>query len=159
MLSMIWAMDKNWLVGNDLKIPWHIPEDFKYFKKITTGKSVIMGLKTYESLGRPLPNRRNIVLDFVTHDIPNVEFATSIPMPLEMTKDEDEAFIIGGVSIYGQYLKYADRLYITHIEHEFTGNIYFPKFDLNEWKMISEEKGIKDEKNPYDYYFRMYERK
>lgn len=158
-LSMIWAMGKNRELGLDLEIPWHIPNDFKYFKKTTLGKSVIMGLKTFESLGKPLPNRRNIVLDFVKHDIPGIEFATSIQEAIDKVKDEDEAFIIGGASIYKQFLRFADRLYMTLIDHEFKANIFFPEFDLNEWKLVSEEKGLKDEKNNYDYYFRVYERK
>jgi len=159
MLSMIWAMGKNREVGLDLKIPWHIPEDFKYFKETTFGKPVIMGLKTFKSLGKPLPGRRNIVLNFDKIDIPGCEVITSIPEAIEAVKDEEEAFIIGGASIYKQFLDKVDRLYMTYIDHEFEANIFFPEFDIDEWKMISETKGKKDEKNPYDYYFRVYERK
>jgi dihydrofolate reductase len=158
-LSMIWAMGKNRELGKGLKIPWHIPRDFKHFKKITSRHSIIMGLKTYESLDKPLPNRRNIVLDFKIHDIKDVEFATSIPMAIEMVKDEDEAFVIGGASIYKQFFPFVNKLYITHIEHEFDADIFFPEFDLNKWELVSETKGIKDEKNPFDYFCREYVRK
>lgn len=158
-ISIIWAMGKNRELGLDLEIPWHIPNDFKHFKKITSGHSVIMGLKTFQSLGKPLPNRRNIVLDFTKQDIKGVEFATSIPESISMVKEEDEAFVIGGASIYKQFLQVADKLYMTYIDHEFIANIFFPEFDLDEWKLIKEEKGLKNDKNPYDYYFREYERK
>ncbi|MBN2367946.1 dihydrofolate reductase [Candidatus Woesearchaeota archaeon] len=158
-LSMIWAMDRNNLVGKDLELPWHIPEDLKYFKRTTSGKTVIMGLKTFESLGRPLPNRRNIVLDFQPKVIPGCEVLNSIKEAVAAVKDEEEAFVIGGASIYKQFLKYADRLYVTRIDHEFEGNIYFPEVNWDEWKEISREKGVKDENNHYDYYFVVYERK
>ena len=157
-LSMIWAMGKNKEIGNDLKIPWHIPEDFKYFKKTTIGKPVIMGLKTYESMGKALPGRRNIVLDFNPIKLPDAEIITDITKIPNMFKD-DEAFIIGGGSIYKLFLDKVDKLFMTYIVHEFDANIFFPEFDINQWKLVSEEKGLKNEKNPYDYYFRVYERK
>ena len=157
-LSMIWAMGKNRELGKDLEIPWYIPEDFKHFKKITSGHSVIMGLKTYKSLGKPLPNRRNIVLNFDRLDLPGCEVATSIEEARDMVKDEDEAFVIGGASIYRQFLDKIDKLYMTYIDHEFDANIFFPEIDLSKWKLISEEKGPRNKKNDYDYYFREYVR-
>jgi dihydrofolate reductase len=157
-LSMIWAMGKNREIGKDLEIPWHIPEDFKYFKKTTLGKPVIMGLKTYDSMGKALPGRRNIVLDFNELDLPDAELVTDISKIPEMFRDGD-AFIIGGGSIYKLFLDKVDKLYMTYIDHEFDANIFFPEFDVNEWKLISEEKGIMDDKNPYDYYFRVYVKK
>lgn len=156
-LSMIWAMGKNREIGINNSLPWNLPEDLKHFKKTTLGKPVIMGLRTFESLGRPLPGRKNIVLNFSKKDIPGCFVVTSINEALDMVKGED-AFVIGGASIYKQFLEHADRLFITFIDHEFKADAYFPEFDLNEWKIISEEKGIRDEKNPYDYYFRVYER-
>lgn len=159
MLSMIWAMGKNREIGKDLEIPWHIPEDFKYFKKTTLGCPVIMGLKTYNSMGKALPGRRNIVLDFEKLNLPDAESATSIQEAIDIVKDEKEAFVIGGGSIYKQFLDKVYRLYMTYIDHSFDANIFFPEFDINEWDLISEEKGLKDEKNPYDYYFRVYDRK
>ncbi len=158
-LSMIWAMGKNRELGKGLEIPWHIPEDFKHFKNLTSGHSVIMGLKTYESLGKPLPNRRNIVLNFHKTDIPGCEIATSIDEAKEMVADEKEAFVIGGASIYRQFLPFVDRLYMTYIDEEFDADIFFPEFELDNWKLLKETKGKKDEKNPYVYYFREYVRK
>lgn len=155
---MIWAMGKNREIGKDLEIPWHISEDFKYFKKTTMGKPVIMGLKTYESMGKALPGRRNIVLDFHPRDLPDAEIVTDITKIPEMFKDE-EAFIIGGASIYKLFIDKVDKLFMTYINHEFDANIFFPEFDINKWKLVSVEKGTKDEKNPYDYYFRVYKKK
>ncbi|HIH41422.1 TPA: dihydrofolate reductase [Candidatus Woesearchaeota archaeon] len=158
-LSMIWAMGKNRELGKDLQIPWHIPEDFKHFKKTTMGKPVIMGLTTFRSLGKPLPGRRNIILSFEKMNIPGCEVFISIQGALATLKHDDEAFIMGGASIYRQFLPTVGKLYMTYIDHNFDANIFFPEFDMKEWKLISEEKGPKNEKNPYDYYFRVYERK
>jgi dihydrofolate reductase len=156
-LSMIWAMGRNREIGKNNSLPWHLPEDLKHFKAITLGKPVIMGLRTYESLGKPLPNRKNIVLNFKVQDIPGCTVVTSIQSALDKVKGED-AFIIGGASIYKQFLDFADRLYITYIDSDFEADIFFPEFDLSTWRMVQEAKGLKDEKNPYDYYFRTYER-
>ncbi len=156
-LSMIWAMGKNREIGINNSLPWNLPEDLKHFKKTTFGKPVIMGLRTFESLGKPLPGRKNIVLNFSKKDILGCFVVTSINEALDMVKDED-AFVIGGASIYKQFLEYSEKLYITFIDHEFKADAYFPGFELNEWKLVSEEKGIRDEKNPYDYYFRVYDR-
>ena len=117
-----------------------------------------MGLKTYESMGKALPGRRNIVLDFNPIKLPDAEIITDITKIPNMFKD-DEAFIIGGGSIYKLFLDKVDKLFMTYIDHEFDANIFFPEFDINQWKLVSEEKGLKNEKNPYDYYFRVYERK
>ncbi len=157
-LSMIWAMGKNREIGKGIHLPWHIPEDFKYFKKTTLGKPVIMGLTTFKSIGKPLPGRRNIVLNFNRIDLPGCEVVTSIEEAIEKVKDEPEAFVIGGASIYKQFLDKVDKLYITFIDHVFDADIFFPHYDITRWKLVSEEKGLKDDKNPYDYYFRVYDR-
>jgi dihydrofolate reductase len=157
MLSMIWAMGRNRELGLNNSLPWHIPEDLKHFKKITEGKTVIMGLRTFQSLGKPLPGRRNIVLHFEPISIEGCEVCTSIPEVLDKVKGED-AFIIGGASIYKQFLPKADRLYITFIDHEFQADTFFPEFDMEGWKLLEEAKGLRDPKNDYDYFFRTYER-
>jgi len=156
---MIWAMDKNRLIGKGNDLPWHIPNDLKHFKETTKGKAVIMGLRTFYSLGKPLPNRRNIVLHFDKIKLNGAEVYTSILEAIEAVKNEEEAFVIGGASIYRQFLEFVDKLYITYIDHNFEGDIFFPEFDMSEWELISERKGVKDEKNPYDLYFRVYTRK
>jgi dihydrofolate reductase len=151
-------MGKNREIGKGLKIPWYIPEDFRHFKRITTGKSVIMGLNTFKSLGKPLPNRRNIVLNFEKIDLPGCEVVTSIKDALEKVKHENESFIIGGASIYKQFLSLSDKLYMTYIDHSFDADIFFPEINFSQWQLISEQKGLKDEKNNYDYWFREYVR-
>lgn len=161
MLSMIFANDRNYLIGKDNWIPWYIPNDLDNFKTMTTGKTIIMGRKTFESFGKPLPNRHHVVLtrnkDFqadgcvVFHQIEDV---------LDYIKQfsDQEVIVIGGSEIYQQFLNYADRLYITYIDAEFEGDTYLPKFDLSNWQLTSKEKGIKNEENPYDYYFLQYDR-
>ncbi len=157
---MIWAMAKNRAIGKDNKLLWHLPSDLKHFKEITLGKPVIMGLRTFQSLGKPLPGRRNIVLHFEKTELPDkCELALSIPEAIAKVKNEKESFIIGGASIYKQFLPLSQRLYMTYIDQDFIGDVYFPEFDLNDWKLTSNVKGVKDEKNPYDYWFRVYERK
>ena len=158
MLSLIWAMDRNRLIGKGNSLPWHIPADLEYFRKTTEGKAVIMGLNTFRSIGKPLPRRRNIVLNYSKINIDGVEIVTSVEEALELVKGQD-AFVIGGKSVYGQFLKYADMLYITYIDYAFEGDVYFPEFDITQYELIKETKGIKDQRNPYDYWFRIYKKK
>lgn len=157
--SMIFAMDNNRLIGRDNDLPWHLPADLAYFKRVTTGHPVLMGRKTFESIGRPLPNRHNIV---VTRDssyqADGVEIFHSLDAALEAYRDQ-EVFIIGGSEIYKLALPIASKLYITQIDEEFEGDAYFPEIDQSMWELVSEEQGITDERNPYTYYFQVYERK
>lgn len=159
-ISIIVAMDNNGLIGKDNTLPWHLPADLAYFKKNTTGKVVLMGRKTYESIGKALPNRRNII---VTRNIEfqaqGCEVVNSIQDALEIAKNEQEIMIIGGVSFYSQTLKKADRLYITQIDSRFDGDAYFPQFDKSNFIEISKENHKADEKNPYDYSFVVLDRK
>ncbi|MFT9850226.1 dihydrofolate reductase [Aneurinibacillus sp. REN35] len=158
-MSMIVAMDKNRVIGKDNDIPWKLPKDQAYFRKVTMGHSVIMGRKNYESIGRPLGGRRNII---VTRDkqytASGCEIVHSVEEVLSMVKNEEEPFVIGGEEIYKVFLPYATKLYITTIEHEFEGDTYFPRLVPDEWKVVSVEKGITDEKNVYEYVFTTYER-
>ncbi|GED72339.1 dihydrofolate reductase [Brevibacillus reuszeri] len=163
MISIIVAHDRNRLVGKDNSLPWSIPNDLQYFKQLTTTKIVIMGRKTYESLGRPLHNRTNIILTSnPDYQAEGCDVYNSIEPILEECKSHAEAgeevFVIGGSSIYKQFLPYIDRLYITEIDHEFVGDTHFPEIDMSEWKHISNAKGVKDNKNPYDYYFKIYDK-
>ena len=128
-------MDKNQLIGNGNKLPWHLPNDMKRFKQLTTGKVVVMGRKTYESIGKPLSKRRNIVLTKTGKHIKGVELA------------------------YSQFFDKADKLYITYINHAFQGDVYFPTFSLNNFKIIYEEKCLPDEKNLFEHTFKEYARK
>ncbi|MGF7532897.1 dihydrofolate reductase DfrA [Bacillus mexicanus] len=160
MISFIFAMDANRLIGKDNDLPWHLPNDLAYFKKVTSGHSIIMGRKTYESIGRPLPNRKNIVVTSApASQFPGCTVVSSIKDVLDICSDSEECFVIGGAQLYTALFPYADRLYMTKILHEFEGDRHFPEFDETDWKLVSAEKGIKDEKNPYDYEFLIYEKK
>ncbi len=153
-------MDKNRLIGKGNSLPWHLPADLKFFKQVTTGHPVVMGRKTHESIGKPLPGRENIILTRnISYDAKGCTVLNSISAIEEMGKKEKkEIFIIGGAEIYKLAFPIADRLYITTIDEEFEGDTYFPEFNESEWRLVSREKGLKDEKNPYDYYFTIYER-
>ena len=158
-LSIVVAMDENRLIGKDNKLPWHLPADLAYFKKITTGKSIVMGRKTYDSIGRPLPNRRNIVISRNSKTlITGCEVITSIDEVLSITKDEDEVMIIGGASLCEQLLPQVSRLYITKIEGEFDGDVYFPEYDESDWRQVSCESHLPDDSNQHTYHFLVLER-
>jgi len=141
MLSLIVGMTKERVIGKGNLLPWHIPEDLKNFKKITTGKTVIMGRKTFDSIvsmiGKPLPNRRNVVLSR-SMESDEVEVCRSVEEAKEKFKDE-EAFIIGGASVYKLFLPYVDRMYISWIKKDYEGDCYFPELNLDKFKIISKE--------------------
>lgn len=162
MLSIIVAIAKNNVIGKDNKLIWHLPEDLKRFKRLTTNHNIIMGRKTFESLGRVLPNRKHIVLcNDMKLDIndENVEIMDNIDKLKEYEEAEEENFVIGGATIYKLLLPKANKLYITKINQEFEGDVYFPEIDESIWKVVETKKGIKDEKNPYDYEYVTYVRK
>lgn len=162
MISLLFAMDRNRLIGANNDLPWHLPNDLKFFKEKTTGNTIIMGRKTYESIGRPLPNRRNVVLSKQQLSLPDgVEIIRDIDTVLTWNEQnpEEELFVIGGAGIFFHILPYADRMYITYIDEDFDGDVYFPEYSQQEWQVTSKVKGKKDEKNPYDYYFIQYDRK
>lgn len=161
MISFLWAEDENHLIGRNNDLPWRIPADLKYFKETTLGHPIVMGRKTYESIGKALPGRTNVIL---TRD-ENFEADGCI---IFHTKDEllkwgkeqqKEIFITGGAEIYRLFMDVVDRLYVTKILHTFEGDTYFPEVNWDNWSLISSKPGVKDEKNPYDYEFRIYERK
>lgn len=160
-ISAIIAMSKNRVIGKDNQIPWHLSADLKYFKRTTLHHHIIMGRKTFLSIGNPLPKRTNIVLTrnpfFIAS---NVLVATSIEDGLQLARDngEEEAFIIGGGEIYRQSMPYLDKIYLTLIDVEVEGDVFFPELDETQWKLISEEAHDADEKNEYNYSFLVYER-
>ncbi|WP_138146454.1 type 3 dihydrofolate reductase [Bathymodiolus heckerae thiotrophic gill symbiont] len=159
-LSIIVAMDDKQLIGKNNALPWHLPADLAYFKKTTTRKTVIMGRKTYQSIGFPLPNRRNVIVsrnaDFQAD---GCEVLASIDAALALAKDDDEVMIMGGASFYEQMLPSVDRLYITQIEGEFAGDAHFPAFNRHEFVETFRESHATDEKNPYAYHFIILDRK
>lgn len=158
MISLLVAIGKDRVMGKDNDLPWHLPEDLKWFKKVSMGHTIIMGRKTYESIGKPLPGRKNVIVTsdksyeaegcIITHSIDEA-----------LGQGGDEQIVIGGAKIFEQVLPRAGRIYLTYIDAEFDGDTYFPEMKEKEWEVTSKEKGIKNEKNPYDYYFMVYERK
>lgn len=161
MLSIIVAVAKNNVIGKDNQLIWHLPEDLKRFKEITSGHTIIMGRKTFESLGRVLPNRKHIILcndaDLNIND-ENVTIVDDINRLGEYINKEEENFILGGATIYKLMLPKVDKLYITKINQEFDGDVYFPEISEENWKITQRVKGKKDEKNPYDYEYITYEK-
>ena len=161
MLSIIVAKGKNNIIGKDNKMIWHLPEDLKHFKNLTTEHTIIMGRKTFESLGKPLPNRKHIIFsqnpDFKVND-ENVEVVHSLLQIQDLIEGKEEAFVIGGAMIYNFLMPYVKKMYVTEIEKDFDGDTFFPIIDSEVWKEISREKGIKNEENNLDYYFVTYER-
>ena len=159
-VSIIAAMDRNRLIGKRNQLPWHLPADLAHFKKVTMGKPIIMGRKTFESIGRPLPGRTNIVLTrSVDFSAEGVSIVASLEQALALAAAEDEAVIIGGSSIYELALPQVDRLYLTYIENSFEGDAWFPDFDLGQWQIVASEEHSADKKNPCDYRFVTYQRK
>lgn len=162
MLSIIAAVAKNKVIGINNQLPWKLSADLKYFSKITTGKSVLMGRKTFFSilnmLGKPLPNRKNYVLSKTENQLEGVQVIKDLEDFLKHNQDE-EVFIIGGASVYSQALPLVDRLYITEVDCTPAGDAFFPEFDINNWQLTSEEKHLKDDKNEYNYSFKIYDRK
>lgn len=162
MISFIVAMDKNHVIGLNNRLPWRLPRDLRFFKEKTTNQTIIMGRKTFDSIGKPLPNRKNIVLSRSGGDFPQeIEVVSDINKIIAWNEvdPEKEYFVIGGAKIYEQMLPFADRMYITWIDHAFQGDTYFPQFSEAEWELTAKEQGEKDEKNPYDFYFLQYDRK
>jgi dihydrofolate reductase len=162
-LSIIVAASQNNVIGRDNKLPWHLPEDLAYFKSVTMGKPILMGRKTFESIGRPLPGRTNIV---ITRD-PNwgcdgVEVAANLENALALSKHaggeaNNEAMVIGGEQIYRLSLPYAQRLYLTRVDVDIEGDAFFPDFDHNEWLQVSEK--IPSQRQDYPYRFLVLERR
>jgi len=158
-ISIIAAMGENRAIGLAGKIPWHLPADFKRFKELTLGHPVVMGNKTFESIGKPLPDRTNIVLakdsDYAAEGCLVVH---SLDDALALAaKENEEVFIIGGGSVYALAMPMADVIYLTKVHGTFEGDVFFPEIDENKWRLISSEPHEKDEKNAYDYEFCVYE--
>jgi len=156
MLSIIVAMDDNRLIGKDNGLPWRLPADLQYFKQVTMGHTVVMGRKTFESIGRALPGRRNLVL--TRNEAYQAQGCTVIHSLDEIdSAPEEEVFVIGGAEIFREMLPRVDRLYLTRIHAAFEGDAYFPEVDESKWRLISTESGVVDEENPYPYEYLVFE--
>lgn len=160
-LSIIVAIAKNYAIGKNNALLWHIPEDFKWFKKHTTDHTVIMGKNTYFSLPRrPLPNRRNIVItDIPDEIIEGVEMAYSLEDAIKLADSDKENFIIGGASIYRQFFSIVDKLYITFVNQDFEGDTFFPEILNHQWELTDTYAQQEEHPNGLTYEFRIYKRK
>ena len=159
-VSIIVAVSDNGVIGRDGGLPWHLPADLKRFKRLTSGHHMIMGRRTWDSIGRrPLPGRPTIVVSrdpgFVAE---GAQVARSLSQALELAAGADEVFIAGGEAIYRAALPVADRIYLTRVHACFDGDTHFPAFDANDWQVVVEERHEPDEKNPYAHTFLVYER-
>ncbi len=166
-LSLIAAVGEGRVIGAAGKIPWHLPADFARFKALTMGHPVVMGRKTFESIGRPLPGRANIVITRDTmafaasHGHDAVMAAPSLEDALRIAERDGagEVFILGGAQIYQLAMPFADLLYVTAVHAPFTGDTFFPEIDPRIWELVSIEPHTKNEKNPFDFDFLVYKRK
>ena len=157
LLSLITAMDSNRVIGKNNSLPWHLPADLAYFKQTTMGKPVIMGRKTFDSIGKALPGRKNIVLtrDY-SFEAPDCEIATDIDQAMSKVDGSLEVMLIGGASLYEQTIHSADIIYLTLIHHEFNGDTWFPEINPIYWKLESRDDFERDEKNQFAYSFLKY---
>jgi dihydrofolate reductase len=161
-VSLIVAADENNVIGVQNKLPWHLPEDLQHFRKVTADHPIIMGRKTYESIGRPLPGRRNIVITRQKNfKRKGIEIVPTLDKALKAASlgEGDEAFVIGGGEIFRLAMPIAQRIYFTRIHGAFEGDITFPAIEEKEWRELSREKHEADEKNPHTFTFLLYERK
>ena len=158
-LSLVSAMDSNRLIGNANALPWHLPADLAFFKRTTMGKPIIMGRKTYTSIGRALPGRQNIVITGNTRfNAPGCDIAGSIEQAMVLAAGAPEVMLIGGASLYEQTIDSADSIYLTLIHHIFSGDTWFPEIKQKQWVRVSQEDFEADEKNPYRYSFIKFDR-
>ena len=161
MLSIVVAKAKNNIIGKDNKLLWHLSDDLKRFRALTEEHAIIMGRKTFESLGKVLPNRKHIVFsnnpDFKVND-DNVEVVHSLLQIQEYIESAEEAFVIGGAMMYNFLMPYVSKMYVTEIEKEFEGDTFFPRIDDKKWKEISREKGPEDGENNFEYNYVIYEK-
>ena len=158
MVSIIVAVAQNGTIGDKNALLWHISEDLRFFKRTTSGHPVIMGRKTYDSLGRPLPNRTNVVISRTAEHIEGCTIARSLEEAIAMFPEEEEIFIIGGAQIYALALDVADRFYLTRVEHDYEGDTKFPEWDESQWQLVEQEVYPCGEKYPYPFAFERYER-
>lgn len=161
-LSLIAAMDVNRVIGVDNTLPWHLPADLKHFKSVTMGKPILMGRKTYESIGKPLPGRENIVLsrqsDFLAQGCKVVQSLEAALAYADNELHADELMVIGGAQLYEAMLAVADRLYLTEVDTSVKGDAYFPEINRCEWTETDWQEHTADEKNAYNYNFLTLER-
>lgn len=160
MITIIAAAAENNALGKDNQLVWHLPNDFKRFKEITSGHYIIMGRKTFESFPKPLPNRTHIIITRQkNYKVENCIVVNSIEKAIEACPKNETIFIIGGAEIYNQSINLADKIELTRVHANFEADAYFPEIDLNKWKLVFEDYHSKDEKHNFDFTFQTYLKK
>jgi dihydrofolate reductase len=159
-LSLVVAAARNNVIGSDGGLPWHLPDDLRHFKRLTTGKPVIMGRRTFESIGRPLPDRRNIVMTRqADYTAQGCEVVSSVDEALECVRGANEVMIIGGGQVYRDFLPHADRIYLTRVRADVEGDTCFPDMAENGWHRVTTEHHPADEKHAYAFDLIVFERR
>ncbi len=160
MLSLIAAVSENQVIGKHNQLVWHLPADMRFFKNTTMGHTLIMGRKTFESFGKPLPGRKSIVITRQKYwQYEGVEIVHSLEEAIKAAPHDEEVFIVGGAEIYRLALPLCEKMYLTIVHHQFEGDTFFPPVDFSQWHLISEEKHPSNEKHAYAFSIREYERK
>jgi len=157
-VSIVVAIAENHAIGKDNQLLWHLPKDLKHFKEITSGGTVIMGRKTYDSVGKPLPNRRNIIITRQQIEIAGCEVVNSLQAGLDLCREHKEVFIVGGAEIYKQAMPLTDKIYLTIVHESFEADTYFPEISKDIWKETERTDHEADEKNPLSFSFITFER-
>jgi len=158
-LALVVAMARNGVIGRDGSLPWHLPADLKRFRAITMGKPIVMGRRTHESIGRPLPGRRNIVLSrLADYQAQGCEVFPTLNAALAALEDCAEVMIVGGAALYAEALPHASTLYVTDVDAAPQGDVYFPEFDRDDWQEIEREQHAADPLNEHPYCFRRLQR-
>ena len=158
-IAIIVATDDQGLIGKDNDLPWRLSADLQHFKRVTMAKPIIMGRRTHESIGRPLPGRQNIVISSRQgYQAQGCDVVQSLDAALDLCRNEEEVMIMGGASLYQQTLPIADKLYLTLVHTRLEGDTWFPEWSIEEWDLISREPHEADDKNDYDYSFMLYQR-
>jgi dihydrofolate reductase len=160
MLSIIAAVAKNQVIGKNNQLVWHLPADMRFFKNTTMGHTLIMGRKTFESFGKPLPGRKSIVITRQKNcHYEGVRVVHSLDDAIKAAPQCEEVFIVGGAEIYRMAMPLCKKMYLTAVHHEFEGDTFFPAVDFSQWQLLSDEKHPADEKHAYPFSIRVYERK
>lgn len=159
-ISLIAAAARNGIIGRDGRLPWHLPNDFRYFKRMTLGRPIVMGRRTWESLDGPLPERRNIVMTRQKgFTAPGARVVATADEAISAADDADELMIIGGGQVYAQFLEAAGRVYLTRVDADINGDTSFPTLDERRWRLTSREAHPADERHAHAYEFRVYDRR
>jgi dihydrofolate reductase len=158
-LSILVAVAENGVIGREGRLPWHLPDDLRRFKRLTTGHAIVMGRRTYESIGRALPGRRSVVLSRDPAFAPaEVEVVRTLDAALAACAGEEEVFVIGGESLFREALPRADRVYLTRVHGRLAGDVLFPDFDETAWDCVEREERAADERHIHPYTFLIYRR-